>query len=219
MCNRSCLDFASSVLTREIVNAQDVLEVGALDVNGSVRPIVESLEPSSYLGIDIASGPGVDEICSVEEIVDRYGSERFGVVVSTELVEHVRDWRLAFTNLKSVLRPGGVLLLTTRSRGFGVHGYPYDFWRYEMEDMRQIFADFTLQELRPDPTEPGVFMLARKPARDWRPQALTQIELYSVVTRRRVREITGLEALVFAARYNTRQVARRLRRVVARASA
>jgi hypothetical protein len=43
-----------------------------------------------------------------------------------------------------VLRPGSVLLITTRSIGFRVHGYLYDFWRYEPGDMRAIFADMHL---------------------------------------------------------------------------
>jgi SAM-dependent methyltransferase len=213
VCNRACLDFAESVLTRGMVHGEDVLEVGALDVNGSVRPIVQSFDPSSYLGVDIVPGPGVDEICRIEDAVSRYGEERFGVVITTELVEHVRDWRLAFTSLKRVLRPGGILLLTTRSRGFGVHGYPYDFWRYEDTDMRQIFADFLLEELRPDSTEPGVFVLARKPA-VWHPQSLEHINLYSVVTRTRVHRITPRQFWLFVARYNSRMLKRRMKGLI-----
>jgi SAM-dependent methyltransferase len=185
-----------------------VLEAGARDVNGSVRPYVEALRPASYLGVDIACGPGVDELCAVEELAERYGPGRFDVVIATELVEHVRDWRAAFGNLKRVLRPGGTLLVTTRSKGFKIHGYPYDFWRYEPDDMRRILAEFDVGTVEPDPQAPGVFVVARKPA-VWEPQPLEEIELYSVVARRRVRDITELQRAGFMVFYRAHQAYRR----------
>jgi SAM-dependent methyltransferase len=209
VCGHSAIEFASRALTASHVEGRDVLEVGARDVNGSVRPHVESLRPASYLGVDIEHGFRVDELCPVESLVARYGSNRFHVVIATELVEHVRDWRAGFDNMKRVLRPGGVLLVTTRSKGFKVHGYPYDFWRYELADIRVILADFSIDTVEPDPAVPGVFALATKPL-DWRPQDLEGVELYSVVVRRRAREITERQRLAFMAFYRVHQAYRRL---------
>jgi SAM-dependent methyltransferase len=202
MCNSACLEFAAEALTREMVEGKRVLEIGSFDVNGTVRPIVQALNPRSYLGVDIKWGPGVDEVCSVEEVVARYGEDRFEVVIATELVEHVRDWRLAITNMKRVLRPGGVLLITTRSRGFKIHGYPYDFWRYQPEDMRRIFADMELVVER-DEGEPGVFVRAQKPV-TWTAQPLEEIALFSVIVGRRVLDVSDWQRVSFASRYKPR---------------
>ena len=128
VCGSGVTDFVRERLGRTDIEGRSVLEVGSLDVNGSVRPDIESLKPASYLGVDIARGPRVDEICDVRHLVDRFGNESFDVVVSTELLEHVRDWKGAITNMKRVLRPGGILIVTTRSLGFPLHGYPWDYW-------------------------------------------------------------------------------------------
>lgn len=184
MCTRSCIDFVAASLAPAEVEGRSVLEVGALDVNGSVRPTVEALGPGSYLGVDLQAGPGVDEVCDVAALVARFGRDSFDLVVSTEMLEHVADWRLAVANLKAVVRPGGLVLLTTRSRGFPYHGYPYDFWRFEVEDLHRIFSDFEPVLVEPDPEAPGVLAKATKPG-SWQPADLQAVSLHSILTGRR----------------------------------
>ena len=107
MCNRDCLAFAEQHLTAERVTGRRVLEVGAQNVNGSARPHVERHAPAEYTGVDIARGPGVDVICDIGALAERFGEERFDLVLCTEVLEHVRDWRAAVSNLKRVLAKGG----------------------------------------------------------------------------------------------------------------
>lgn len=186
MCSASCLAFGKRALAAADVTSRSVLEVGSRvvqDETMSLRAHVESLNPISYLGVDIVEGAGVDEIASTHELADRFGVGAFDLVVSTEMVEHVRDWRSAFCNLKGVVREGGVLLITTRSPGFAYHGWPHDYWRYTKEDMRVIFADMEIQALEDDPDSPGVFVKARKP-RGFAHADLRRIELFSIIGRK-----------------------------------
>jgi SAM-dependent methyltransferase len=196
MCHASCIDFVASQLSADEIQGSDVLEVGSRDVNGSVRPVVERARPASYVGVDIEEGPGVDELCDATELVSRFGAEQFDVVLSTELLEHVRDWREAVTQMKEVLRPGGTLVITTRSRGFGVHAYPHDYWRYEPEDMQRIFGDLQIESLERDPTRPGVFMKAQKPPA-FEAAHLDDVALYSIIRQERALEVTDEEAREF----------------------
>lgn len=209
MCSPTAIAFITGNVTPPMIRGREVLEVGSLDVNGSVRPYLESLAPAKYVGVDIAWGPRVDEVCDVSKLVRRFGEASFDVVISTELVEHVRNWRDAFDQMKRVLRPGGLLVITTRSIGFHVHGYPFDFWRYEPDDMRSILADMRVERMERDSESPGVFVIADKPPA-WSPVDATGIALYSVVTRRRTPDIGDSQVAVFKILYKAHQAYRRV---------
>jgi len=203
MCNKACLEFERSHLAPDEVRNKKVIEVGSFDVNGSLRADVERLGPSSYLGVDVIGGPGVDEICDVNELHGRWGTGSFDIVISTELLEHVRDWRSAVSNLKRILRPNGILLLTTRSRGFPYHGYPLDFWRFEVDDIKAIFSDLSIEVVERDPVSPGVFMKALKSV-GFAERSLETIELHSIVTNRRCRAVTGFDICIRRWRHQLR---------------
>ncbi len=171
MCHKSCIIFGAKSFTPDEVKQKDVIEVGSRDVNGSLRSIISAWGAKRYVGVDIVKGP-----------------ESFDVVVSTEMVEHVRNWREAVSSIKHVCKPDGTLLLTTRSIGFGYHGYPFDFWRYETEDIKQIFSDFEILSLEKDSEAPGVFLKARKPKK-FLEADLSAYRLYSILLKKRVIDI------------------------------
>jgi len=180
-----------------------VLEVGSLDVNGSLRHDIERAGAASYLGVDVVPGSGVDEICSINDLCERYVPRVSTFVITTELLEHVRDWRGGISNLKRVLRPNGVLLVTTRSKGFPYHGYPHDFWRYDVEDMKAIFSDLSLEVVERDPLSPGVFVKARRPMA-FSENTLDRLALHSVVTNRRCLNVTDFDVLFRRLRHQVR---------------
>ena len=203
MCNAACMKFGQSRLTTDDILNKKVIEVGSRNVNGSLRADIQTLGAASYLGVDVIDGPGVDEMCDIDDLEDRYGAESFDVVISTELLEHVRHWRKAISNLKRILRPGGVLLVTTRSKGFPYHGYPYDFWRYEVDDIKVIFSDMSIDIIETDPLSPGVFLKARKPAQ-FSENSLDAITLYSIVTARHSQDVTDVDVLTRRLRHRVR---------------
>jgi SAM-dependent methyltransferase len=160
--------FIREVLTAAEVEGRSVLEVGSYDVNGSVRLDVERLNPASYVGADIAAGPGVDRVVDCEDLPDEFGFGQLDVVISAEMLEHVRDWQACLLSMATVLRPGGLLVLTTRSPGMPFHPYPEDHWRFTPAAMWVILGILGLEPVRleadPSPAHPGVFFAARKPA-------------------------------------------------------
>jgi SAM-dependent methyltransferase len=187
-------------LTRKEVEGNSVLEVGSLNVNGSVRPIVQAFGPSSYIGVDIQIGAGVDEICDAYDIVSHFGEDQFDLLISTELLEHVRDWRKVVSNFKNVLKPGGLLFITTRSKGFGYHGFPFDYWRFEVSDMRDIFSDFIVESIVNDPIVPGVFLKARKPE-IFLENNTRALSVFTIITGKREKNISSLNVFLFRGKY------------------
>jgi SAM-dependent methyltransferase len=204
MCHASCIVFVAKNLDPKEVSGKRVIEVGSKDVNGSVRPIIESWGPAEYLGIDTKKGTGVDIICDAEEIVERFGKEKFDVVISTELLEHVKNWRGVLSNIKNICKVGGIILITVRSHGFDYHTYPYDYWRYELEDIAFCFRDCEILVLERDHQAPGVFAKVRKP-NDFCEQDLYNYSLYSMVCGKRVLQLTDKD---FRGLYFTRLVLR-----------
>lgn len=94
-----------------------LLEIGSLDVNGTVRDLFPRAVP--YVGIDLAPGPAVDVVASGRD----FGrTAAFTTVVTTECLEHDPGWRATLANVERVLAPGGVLILTCATTGRHEHG-------------------------------------------------------------------------------------------------
>ncbi len=197
MCNKTCIDFGVANLKPEEIKDKDIIEIGSLDVNGSLRSHVAKYSPRKYIGVDIFEGPGVDVVCDAHDLLNRFPRESFDMVLSTEALEHVYDWRKVISNMKALLKPNGVLLITTRSIGDNYHGYPSDFWRYQIEDAQVIFGDLKIEKLEKDTFVPGIFVKAAKPA-NFQEKDLSQHKLYSILKFKRVLNVSQPDIFIFS---------------------
>ena len=136
------------------LTSASTLEVGSLDVNGSVR----SFFTGEYVGIDMRAGPGVDIVGTGDRLP--FDDASFDVVVSTEMLEHDRSFWLSMAEMGRVLRHGGHLILTTRGNGFGEHNEPSDYFRFMPSSMFVLLelatCNAVVTEL--DPEVPGIFV-------------------------------------------------------------
>jgi hypothetical protein len=166
--NDAVMNFVAANLSQTEVAGARVLEVGSYDVNGSVRPQVQGLGPQSYLGVDLRMGPGVDRELRSEDLVSALGEQSFDIVISTETLEHMAEWRAGLAGMMEVLVDGGLLVLTSVGPGFPYHGYPEDHWRFREDDLRQILmaAGFEVLKSTTNPAEFGVMIKGRRP-RGW----------------------------------------------------
>ena len=193
MCNVDNFRMAIQLVNQKDVTDKRIIDVGAYDVNGSLRAIFEKYNPEEYVGVDMQQGPGVDVVCNAEDIVKRFGENSFDYVVSANMLEHVMDWKTIISNMKKILRPGGCIFIATPSKPFPYHEYPYDFWRYETSDFEEIFSDFISVETRVGDDSSFLphslsYIVARKPE-NFQEKDLSDYQLYSIVTGKRHLEI------------------------------
>lgn len=180
MCNLDCVKFIRDNLTQAEVDGKRIIDIGSLNVNGSARDAIINYHPAEYIGTDLVPGFCVDVVLPAEQLLEVFQPESFDIVISTEMLEHCGDWRLIIHNMKSLVKRGGSILITTRSKGFPYHEWPIDHWRFELSDMQQIFADFIIISLQSDPKEPGVFMKVVKPM-DYVENDLSLYNIYEVI--------------------------------------
>lgn len=112
------------------------LDVGA----GSGR-----LHPA-LITVDLMPGPTIDVCASAERLPFPDGI--FDLVVSQELIEHVRDPFRAMQEMRRVLKKGGAVYCQVPFI-IGYHPGPTDFWRFTREGIRELVekADLECHEL------------------------------------------------------------------------
>jgi SAM-dependent methyltransferase len=125
----------------------DVLDFGC----GSM-PYKDLLEfADSYTGLDLGTtehGLSKPDVTFDGRKIP-FDAEHFDTVVMCEVLDDLEDPSLQLGEIHRVLKPGGVLLLTT-SFVWELHEEPYDIARYTEHGLRHILerAGFEIQEMR-----------------------------------------------------------------------
>ena len=103
-----------------------ILEIGALDVNGSLRSSAPPLV--RYVGVDLEPGPGVDLVIAPHAPLPM-PDDTFNLVIASSVLEHDPAFWQTFLEMCRVAAPGGYVYLNAPSNGL-VHRYPEDHWRF-----------------------------------------------------------------------------------------
>jgi SAM-dependent methyltransferase len=85
-----------------------------------------------YVSLDVVAAPGVipDFLGALDGEIPPGCAERgpYGLIVCTEVLEHVADWARAFESLAGLLSADGVLIVTCPFV-YPLHEEPHDYWR------------------------------------------------------------------------------------------
>ena len=113
-----------------------ILDIGSRDVNGTLRG--EAPPGSTYTGVDLEAGPGVDIV-----LQDPYSlpfeENEFDAVVSSSCFEHDPMFWLTFTEMIRVTRQQGHIYVNAPSNGT-YHLYPSDNWRFYPDSGKALVA-------------------------------------------------------------------------------
>lgn len=94
----------------------EVFELGSLNINGGIRDLFPN---STFTGVDIVGGVGVDIVADAETW--RCDS-RADLVLCCEVFEHTARWPAIIANIRAhLLRVGGRVILTMAGPGRAEH--------------------------------------------------------------------------------------------------
>jgi SAM-dependent methyltransferase len=134
------LDFARD-LAENLVLPEPLVEIGARAAEGqeAIADVRAILGAREHIGCDIQPGPGVDCIEDVHALT--FDDASVGTVVAFETLEHVADPIRAMQEIHRVLRPGGVVAISSLMF-MPIHAHPWDFWRFTPEAFGLLLKDF-----------------------------------------------------------------------------
>ena len=134
------LEFARDVADRFPI-ADPLVEIGARAAAGQedVADLRAVFGAAEHIGCDLQPGPGVDRIEDVHRL--SFDDDSVGTVICLETLEHVADPLRAVQEMHRVLRPGGVLAISSLMF-FPIHEHPHDYWRFTPQGFEQLLAPF-----------------------------------------------------------------------------
>lgn len=89
-----------------------------------------------YITLDINPEHGADIVGSVEDIP--LGDNSVDSVVSTQVLEHIKNPQKAAAEFYRVLKPGGYCIVTVPQWN-ELHSEPRDYWRFTKYGLEEIF--------------------------------------------------------------------------------
>lgn len=116
---------AHNFFDRYISDAKVVVEIGSMDINGSLRDL--NLKGCKWIGVDNDHGPGVNVVNKDLNIPFEDGFA--DVTLSSSTLEHDVFFWHTFTEMVRITKPGGYVYINAPSNG-PVHRHPVDCWRF-----------------------------------------------------------------------------------------
>lgn len=75
---------------------------------------------SNYVGVDLTEGPGVDLVCSGDEV--SHPDNTYDICISCECFEHNPNWVSTFRNMYRMTKNGGLVIMTCATTDRAEHG-------------------------------------------------------------------------------------------------
>lgn len=131
------------IFINEELKEKESLEI--LDLGCGSKPYQQLFEGKikTYVGLDFNKDLNSD-IIGIGEYLP-FKSNKFDVIISTQVLEHVDDPSKVIDEIHRVIKKGGFIILSTH--GIWFKHTPQDNWRWTDSGLEKMFQDFSYKKV------------------------------------------------------------------------
>jgi len=125
------------LLTKFDLEENSILEIGSrnvTEVNSGFKFI-----RAQYKGIDISKGKNVDIVCDAHEMSNFLEGEKFDLIFSSYVFEHLHSPWIVVDEIKKLLKPGGHVFIETHF-SYSFHGGEHNYFQFSHHGLRSLFS-------------------------------------------------------------------------------
>ncbi|MDG1906697.1 MAG: methyltransferase domain-containing protein [Arenicella sp.] len=118
--------FADYVVDSDIKTALEIGSRARSGVNNRDTYLPKDIE---FTGIDVLDGEGVDVVCDAHQLSEHLESNKYDLVYSLNVFEHLlMPWKVVL-ELNKVMKKGGIVMIFTH-HAYPLHDLPWDYFRF-----------------------------------------------------------------------------------------
>ncbi len=115
-----------------------ILEVGSREVTGR-SDARKRFSNAEYVGFDFYAGPNVDVVGDAHQLSSYFGDQRFDIIYSSAVFEHLAMPWVVATEMATLLKLGGLVFVETHL-SHGSHERPWHFFQFSDMALRVLFS-------------------------------------------------------------------------------
>jgi SAM-dependent methyltransferase len=115
-----------------------ILEIGSREVTGK-STARRRFAQAEYVGFDFYPGPNVDVVGDAHQLSRYFGDQKFDIIYSTAVFEHLAMPWLAATEIAKLLKVGGLVVIETHF-SHQSHERPWHFFQFSDMALQVLFS-------------------------------------------------------------------------------
>ena len=113
-----------------------ILEVGSRNVTGGASK--KFFSNANYVGFDFYEGENVDVVGDAHKLSSYFGDQRFDLVLSSAVFEHLHMPWIVAQEIQKLLKIGGYVFVETHF-SYSTHERPWNFFQFSDMGLRALF--------------------------------------------------------------------------------
>jgi SAM-dependent methyltransferase len=132
------IEFVRHFGLTELESGKEILDAGSGHLSEQYQRDEILASGAALSTCDLNPGPGVDVVADISEMP--FESDRFDVVLCTQVLEHVKKPAVVVAEIFRVVKPGGAAIFTA-PQSSPLHNLPWNFFNYTNLGLRLLLEE------------------------------------------------------------------------------